>query len=189
MTQPVTGGTIAVEDGTKAAEEYTPARKVRVELRFDIEDEKNPVNVISYVSTLASDEVDRLLGRIKAAQSTVDPDELHPAALALVEPPKSRTRKPKAEPPETPSTPDTATEPDASSAEGDDWDEPVTTVITVTDAELNAAATAKNATLKAPPKIKALIGEFNPDPTKQFSLSQIPQNQRKLFLERLDALS
>jgi hypothetical protein len=98
MTQPITGGVISIEDGTKPAEDYAPARKVRVELRFDVTDDKNPINVIDYASDLARAQVNKLLGRPTTAKDTAlqqgplsDDPELHPAALALVENPGQRS--------------------------------------------------------------------------------------------------
>lgn len=58
----------------------------------------------------------------------------------------------------------------------------------VSDAELNSAVQKKNGDINNPPAIRALIGTFNPDPTKVFQLAQIPQAQRPDFLAKLAAL-
>jgi len=197
----ITGGLVSVEDGTKAAEDYTPPRKVRVELRFDIpEDDKNPVNTIDYASALAANQVNKLLGR--ASVQNIIPDSEAAAAGPPVEAARSRKKadKPATPPAEDTSSSTTSASPDTSqpgekpstepaSSAGDEWDTPVEPVVTITDADLNAAATKRNSTLNNPVAIRTLIGEFNPDPTKQFSLSQIPQAQRRLFLDKLEALT
>jgi hypothetical protein len=62
-------------------------------------------------------------------------------------------------------------------------------VTEVTDKDLNDAVHKKNSVLKDPPKIKALIAIFNPDPKKPFTLREIPQAQRQPFLQKLEALA
>lgn len=81
-------------------------------------------------------------------------------------------------------TPDAAVV-DAASME--DWSsEPVTEY---TDKDMNDHVTKKNATLKNPVAIRALIGSYNPDPKKPFTLREIPQAQRQVFLDKLEALA
>lgn len=84
-------------------------------------------------------------------------------------------------------TPATATtEATAEPATSDEW--AADPVAEITDKSLNDAVSAKNGVLKDPPKIRALIGSFNPNPKKQFNLRDIPQEQRQTFLDKLEAL-
>lgn len=59
----------------------------------------------------------------------------------------------------------------------------------ITDADLNSAVQKKNATLGDPNLIRALIGGYNPDPTKAFQLREISADKRADFLAKLDALT
>ena len=61
----VTGGVVSIEDGLKKPEEYAPARKVRVELHFDVAEDLDAQAVIRAVSDLAQEEVTRQLGAPK----------------------------------------------------------------------------------------------------------------------------
>lgn len=62
------------------------------------------------------------------------------------------------------------------------------TAAPITDAELNDAVQKKNGELKDPPKIRGLIGSFNPDPTKVFQLREVPIERRAEFLAKLAEL-
>lgn len=63
----VTGGLVAYEDGRKAGEEYAPPRKVRVELRFDVEPGDNDQSILDRASSMAMSKVCQLLGLAKTA--------------------------------------------------------------------------------------------------------------------------
>lgn len=58
----------------------------------------------------------------------------------------------------------------------------------ITDAELNNVVQRKNADLKDPDAIKAVIKDFNPDPSQPFQLRQIAAGDRTSFVERINAL-
>lgn len=71
----------------------------------------------------------------------------------------------------------------------DEWDVPVEEAVTeITDADLNSEVQRKNAELKAPDQIRALIGSYNPDKSKPFQLRQITQADRAGFIAKLKAL-
>ena len=57
----ITSGIVSIEDGIKAAEEYAPARKARVELHFDIPEGSDPSAHIAGVSEVAKTHLHRLL--------------------------------------------------------------------------------------------------------------------------------
>ncbi len=219
MITTVTGGVVSVEDGTKAAEEYSPARKVRVELHFAVPEGGSAAPVLDAVSTLAAEKVDQLLGR-RAAPLSASSTVTLPGSESQ-DPPKTRTRRTAAQiaADEALKKADPAVDPtlplDDPSAVGDEdifvstaqpedpaggfaadpsaiVEDDLTTagpVTTITDDDLNAAVQKRNAELKAPPVIRELIGSFAPDRSKPFSLSQIPQAQRQDFLDKLAALS
>lgn len=59
----ITNGVVSIEDGTKAKEEFAPARKVRVELTFAVAEGSDPTEVLDKVRSLAASRVDLELGR------------------------------------------------------------------------------------------------------------------------------
>jgi hypothetical protein len=75
-------------------------------------------------------------------------------------------------------------------AEVEDWEKPTVAaeVKPITDADLNSAVQKRNAELGNPSQIRELIATFNPDPTKQFTLREIPAAKRPDFLVKLAAL-
>ncbi|MDE2021067.1 MAG: hypothetical protein KGJ13_12085, partial [Patescibacteria group bacterium] len=73
----ITGGTIAYEDGRKADTEYTPARKARVELRFDLAeglDEAAGHAAISAVQAECVARVQALLANQAKMETLVPPE-------------------------------------------------------------------------------------------------------------------
>lgn len=189
----VNSGLVAVEDGTKPAEDYAPARKVRFELHYELAEGANVDEVLALVGDQASAAVDRLLGRTVARVSAV--------AEGNAEAPAKRTRKAKepetvTAPPQTEETGTTTSAPASPPPAADDWDTPIApSAKPITDAELADATTKKNGELQpklgdgAPVKIRELIGSFNPDPLKQFRLQEIPAARRQEYLDKLAALA
>lgn len=59
----ITGGLVVIEDGVKAAEEYAPAKKVRVELKFDIPEGGDFGATFASVTRVAENWVALRLGR------------------------------------------------------------------------------------------------------------------------------
>lgn len=221
------GGTVRYEDGIKttAGDQFSPTRKVAVELNFAIPEDPG-VDADSYVNDVLDQAIsltNQKLGiktATKAAKAiTVGAAEMDAANKAQVvmlkealaeklaekAPAKRGPGKPKAPaaevvdeipldgavatlPPSatTAQTPTTAAA-SADAASMEEWgSEPVTEV---TDKDLNDAVQKRNAVLKDPQKIKGLIGAFNADPKKPFTLREIPQIQRQTFLQRLEGLA
>lgn len=86
----VTGGLVSVEDGKKAAEEYVPARKVRVDLSFSVGEGEDYAATFDMVSRAASNRVHALLhGTAIASVLDGAPDATAPTA--------TRTRRTKAQ--------------------------------------------------------------------------------------------
>ena len=67
----VTSGTIAIEDGTKAKEEFAPARKVKVELTFSVPEGQDGVAYMHGVARVAEAKVASMLGRTAPAETAV----------------------------------------------------------------------------------------------------------------------
>lgn len=236
----VSGGLVSVEDGIKAAEEYAPARKVRIELKFDVAEGADGAEALDIVLDMANARLDQQLGRKPRTGRVVEVGGSRPGdnpstqgtAEAAVDEANAgkRTRRTKAQieadnaaaaartadpaaitDDAVPQSDPAAIQDDATTSEPtgsaggeqtsadpaaiEDWDVPAEPVSNVTDADLNAAVQKRNGELQAtlgdaaPPKIRALIGSFNPDPTKPFNLRQIPADQRPAFLEKLKALA
>lgn len=221
MTHKITGGIVSIEDGVKAKEEFAPARKVRVELHFDVPEGADHQAHIDGVSALAHAKVNELLsGKVapapKAAETKAptttaartDKDVLaakagvdagsvaQAAALAAAKAASKRAPRKKAEEPEAPpadadelATADAAVvAPEA--AQTDIEDELFTSdAEEISDQTLHDKIGHKNGAIENAVAIKKLIGSYNPDPTKQFSAKQIPQDQRAGFLAALDKLT
>lgn len=208
---------VFVEDGTKAKEEYGVNRKVNVTLSSDIDDFDRVEEITERLSSLANRQVSQLLGRTsppdlkvvggtQARVNTLEP--LDDGIVApVVEKRKRRTAAEiaadaalaKAAHPKDPSAIDD--EPDAPADDPaaigdepseDDFNiEPETEVEVeeITDAALNAAVQRKNAELGDPEAIRAVIKQYNPDPTKAFQLREIPADKRADFITKLGGLT
>jgi hypothetical protein len=88
MVNVVTGGVVSIEDGKKAAEEYAPARKVRVELHFSVPEGCDSEEFLDYTAEVADALVQELLGRQPprvAAKNTEKSASGVPQQAALVE--------------------------------------------------------------------------------------------------------
>jgi hypothetical protein len=88
----VTGGLVSIEDGKKAAEEFAPARKVRVELSFSVSENEDYEGVFDTVSQAATNRVATLLGRATLSVVQTAPSSGEEAAPAA-----TRKRRTKAE--------------------------------------------------------------------------------------------
>lgn len=192
----VSGGVVSYEDGTKKAEEYAPPRKVRVELRFDLDEGEDTDGVLAKVSALAQARVHALLtgdpGKTKPPKAEVEaPAPAEPANKPAGRRP-SKTEQGKPEPiqskaslndPEPPAQ--TAADAAVSIDEFVVEDAPKE----VTDTELREAMTRKAAEIGGAVPIKALVGKYRPDGhTGQFASNQIPQAKRQAFLTDLKGL-
>lgn len=82
----INGGTISVEDGIKAKEEFAPARKVKVELSFSVPEGADGAAFMHGVARVADAKVASMLGRTTPAE-TVAPKAETPMPVA----PKAET--------------------------------------------------------------------------------------------------
>ncbi len=202
----IIGGVVAYEDGIKtvAGDQFSPTRKVRVELNFSLDDaDDENVSILSVLNT-AQSFVQGKLGieaptaaaakttRRKAADPTVG--EQHNTAVADVAAASKATAavisdkdKLAAAAGLTGEKAKPAADPAAIEDTNDSLDDILgTPAKPVTDAELNAAVQAKNKAIKNPVAIKEVLGKFNGGPGKV--LADIPQEKRAEFLAELGAL-
>lgn len=210
----IAGGAVSYEDGTKKNEEYAPPRKVRVELRFDLDDGDDADAVLAKVSGLAQMRVFVLLNS--------DPTKTGPTVPAAAEPAKQPGTRAKKAPETAPagkppvvqskaslSDPDptavTVEEPvqtgdnmksasvaaaDAASVTVDEFaDDGAAPAKEITDKELHEAMTRKAGEIGGAVPIKALVGSYRPaGHTGQFASNSIPQAKRAEFLAKLKEL-
>lgn len=202
-SQTISNGVVSIEDGLKAAEDWTPARKVRVELHFDT-NEADPQAILDAVCLIAENKVRTLLGRPTLGQlgdSTAIP------ATATTEKPKA-TRTKKAEPAPAPATnisdadeldlgsvseESTSTSDDLGLEDVDDVNlddllgvETAPPAKVISDAELGSAAMARNEATKNAVAIRKLVAAFTEGnaPTNR-NARDIPQEKRQAFLDAL----
>ena len=67
----ITSGIVSIEDGTKKTEEYAPARKVRVELHFDVPEGHNGQKYLDAATTMAN--IPRMNDTGPCQSATIDP--------------------------------------------------------------------------------------------------------------------
>lgn len=67
----ISGGRVQIEDGTKAKEEYAPARKVIVELRFEVPEGGDGSAMLDSVALQADNKLRQLLNRPTVAQAAM----------------------------------------------------------------------------------------------------------------------
>lgn len=214
----VDGGTISVEAGSNPTPDvFGTSRRVRVELNFttfENSDESDVDGAITAVGDLARSQVQRLLGTTSvsapapaaaAAAADAPRPRGRPPKVAETPPAPAGDAKDGFDAPNAPETPASPPEPAPAAAgetqsgsggdaptSGDEWGSgPVEEIAdkALTDAaskhaERLAAAGDANGTVR----IRKLIGLYNPDPTKAFSLTQLPQAQRGDFLTKIAGL-
>ena len=201
----ITHGVVSVEDGVKANEEYAPARKVRVELSFDVAEGSDPRKVLDAVSVTANAQVRSLLHQapeivVKRAETALvaaappadaevnDPSDVDAkiaAAVAKTAARKAAAKAAKAVEPEADPAGIGDIEPDAPAPVKEAAIDEIEPDPEVTDAQVHEAIQKCNARINDTAAIKTLIGSYRTDPTKPFSASMIPQTSRADFLARL----
>jgi len=210
----ITGGMVAFEDGLKKPEEYTPPKKARVELRFDVEDGQDPQIVLNYAHASAVAKVHEMLHGVapKAAAAAPAPSQpaSSPAQAEAVAKPKtgpkvganknSRTKADleaemlaaAAKPAPAPVVEDDSVD-NIDVVEDDDMSDILGEAppAPITDKELSDACVAKADKMKSvagwePKKIRGLIEKYTGAPGKHNR--EIPAAKRPEFLKELDAL-
>lgn len=207
----ITGGLVSFEDGIKAKEEYAPARKARVELRFDVTEGEEHGPILNLAHAQAVAKVQEMLGqKAAAAVKAASQPAATPPALAETAKPAAVKKttaktvgKTKADlekemleaaacPSEAPSLPADG-DGDDIEADDDNLDDVLGEAPPdpITDKQLSDACVAKADKMKSvagwePKKIRSLIEEFTGAPGKHNR--EIPAAQRPDFLKRLEAL-
>lgn len=206
----IISGTVSIEDGVKAKEEYCPARKVRVDLNFSVpDDEKDALPILDAVARCADAKVRELLGRAPAKDSptlavtvTATPPKT-PEKPAKVEKPAkaekpAKVEKTKADLAREAGLPaegglDESEAPEPAKKDEDDLGDLLgdSAPAPITDLELGKAAQEKNGKEKAaqgdawaPAKIRDLIAEYSGGKR----INDIPAAKRREFLDKLDKL-
>lgn len=103
----ITNGIVSVEDGNKAAEEYAPARKVKVEISFAVPEGEDGNHHVLLAGRVADAHVKRLLGREVTATEVVSSNPAKEAVTAVAvnaDTTAKTTRKPRATSAKEPAT-------------------------------------------------------------------------------------
>ena len=201
----ITNGSVTIEDGKKAAEEYAPARKVSVTIAFGVPEGQDGTKVLDYASAVAQSKVSELLGVPKPAAPEMA------AKLADAGPGKAQARGKKnteapreapeagskadlearaiaeaSKPAEQPTVPVERDDNDLSDLLGD-----TPAPAPISDKEMSDACIAKANKMKSvagweAKKIRTLIEEFTGQPGKR--VQDIAADKRASFMNKLDAL-
>ncbi len=185
----ITNGTVSVEDGKKAIEEYAPARKVRVDLSFTVDEGADEKAVLHDAGALADAQVRNLLGQDKGGAAGN-------SAPAADKPKATRGKKADALPPvETFSIEDAkpaAAQPKADEALIDDGilgADPAAPFVDVSDKALYDLVVAINAKVKKPKEITEIITKFCPGDGVPPSLKRVPEAKRVEFIAAVKAFA
>ena len=188
----ITGGVVSIEDGVKPAVEYTPPRKVRVELRFDVLPEENAQERLMLVAAMANLQVKTLLG-YKTPEAAMD------TVAAVVDAPK-KTRAKKAEATQaetfsgTPNGAETSPvatvggKPEAAIGLSNDTVSVLPAEL-ISDKKLFDIVFEVNSKIKRGKAITAIIERYCPDDGVPPSLKNIPEAKRAAFLAEVRAFA
>lgn len=211
----ITSGTIAIEDGIKAKEEFAPARKVKIELSFAVPEGQDGAAFMHGVARVAEDKLASMLGRAPKTDTTVKaPAAEEPAvettaqkkarekreAAAAAKPAGEKTKDdlareaglPVADKVEKPAPVKPVDEDDLSDVLGEAA--PVAKVIS--DKELGEIAGKINAKKKAelgdkwaPSKIREIVAQFTGKKVSDVpKITEVPADKRVEFVAALEAL-
>lgn len=188
----ITNGMVSVEDGKKAIEEYAPARKVRVDLHFSIDEGADEKTVLYDASVMAAAQVRDLLGQDKKAGAAAPLDKV--AAEPAAEKAKPGRKKAETLPPvETfPIDGEAAkAKPEADETIIDDSILGVEAApkVDVSDKALYDLVVAINAKVKKPKEITEIITRFCPQDGVPPSLKRVPEAKRVEFIETVKAFA
>lgn len=213
MNNQVTGGTVSVEDGVRAKEDYAPARKVRIDLNFSVPEGIDGIAMLDYVAAVAN-------GRCLAMVHGKAPEGVKVVAVAETPAAPAKPGRKKAEVPAEPSktkadlaaeaglpTTDMVHKAPGGLVEEDETPAPKATAqpedelgdllgdaapAPISDQELGRMAQDKMAKLKAsqgekfsPVAIRGLISTFSGGKR----IADIPSEKRHVFKAALEALT
>jgi hypothetical protein len=211
----ITHGTICIEDGTKAKEEFAPTRKVRVEFSFEVDHNATATDIIDWVVNSAQLRVDRMLNRSASETNGVSPGASALAAVktavtlatpmdptafpdptnvshpeeAAAKPAKLRGRPPKKAEALPPVEPFSEVQDAAEIVEHvREATSKVETTEDITDKGVLTVVTAINAKTKKRPEIMAIVAKYCPRDGVPPALKRIPASSRVAFLAEIKAL-
>lgn len=189
----ITSGMVSFEDGRKAAEEYAPARKVRVELSFSVDPNGDAMADLDMASGLAKAKVKELIfGTDTRNDAAVPKTEI--AHAGQVDPPAAAVKKTKAaKAPKVEPLP--AVDPFLGPSEVDAKPADTGTASAgqaqisedVSDAALFKAVTTLNARINQPKKITEIIAKHCAQDGVPPSLKRVLPAKRVAFLAELKA--
>ena len=207
----ITSGTVVIEDGVKAKEDFAPARKAKVELAFAVPEGQDGTKFLDGVAHVAEAKLAELLGRAAPAAAAA------PKAATVVRKgkeapapePEKAPEKTKADLAQEAGLPrDGSIDPakvrvdhvvPAPAPDPDDLSDILGEAAApkvISDKELGEAASRQNARLKArdgekhdPAKIRKLVAEFAGKDIKDVpKLIDVPAAKREAFIAALEAL-
>ena len=189
--------TVSVEFGNGIKrEEYGPTKTAKVSITAAVDDKEDGELVLAEISDMAIRKVAQMLDAPKPVAAVAnDSQEAAPAGNA---PPARRGRKPKPEPTSEEATPSPAASEEAAPADAapaepaaeEDELAAGETAIEITDQELLGATSKRAGELGARDPILKLIGTFaTRTDGPPFKVQEIPQAQRRDYLEKLKALT
>jgi hypothetical protein len=165
----ISGGVVSIEDGKKANEEYAPARKVRVELRFEVPEGSMAEKLLDATAVMANRKVMELLGH----------KEIEPSApVQIVEPERKRVGRPP-----NPKREETDKNWQPENPNKDPSPPPPLVAEHISDEQLKAACGKRAGVTHNAVAIRTLIGQFTPNGAERGA--EIPQERRAEFLKLL----
>lgn len=175
----ITNGLVSVEDGKKAIEEFAPARKVRVELHFTIDEGADEKTVLHDATAMASNQLAEALGmkaaadKPKTSRAGKKVDALPPVENFSIE-----DAAPKAQP-----------KVDESIIDDSILGVKTAPKVNVSDKALHDLVVSINAKVKKPKEITEIIARFCPQDGVLPSLKRVPEAERVKFIKAMEAFA
>lgn len=189
----ITGGSVVIEDGKKGAEQFDPARKVKVELHFSVPEEaqaqaEHAIAWLDNVSNLAQAKVDELIKKTKISAAVIANVAQAPVKAAGAVKAEEAT-KPVVE--AAPANPTVVAAPASTSLPGVATKDPgVAAATVISDQDLYKRTTEVQSKTKSAGKITALVKKHTADlPKERQRVTFIPQENRQAYLDDLQALA
>lgn len=190
-TSDITGGLVRIKDGVKKTEEYAPSREVTVELRFENAEGGDYRAIFEQAANAANAKVNELLGKTAVLSGPEKPHKVRAekppkadAAVVAGEPVKVVDPASMGEPKQAIQSGGERVDPAAMGGKAVANDDVFTSApaeANITDNDLMAAITRKNAETKNPLAIRGLISKYVPQDGKPHQAAEIEQGKRAAF--------
>lgn len=198
----ITSGTVSIEDGVKAKEEFAPARKAKVELSFSVPEGQDGSAFLTGVTQIAEVKLAEILGRAapapaaaaapKTAKKTAAPAPASDKEKLAEEAGVGKAAQAAAAAPKAPA--DDVLEAPPADDLSDILGEPEVPRI-ISDKELGDLASKIIAKKKSelgdkwsPPKARELVAKFSNKKDGVPKITDVTADKRAAFLEALEAL-